>query len=147
MSPSGDRGSVLPLGIGLAAACLLAGVVAVDVGAAFLQRQQLLALADAAALAGAQGIDLDEYYENGASAATALDPAAVPTLVRRHLTAARAAQTVPGLRVERIASDRDDVRVLLSAPLRLPFWPSVAEPALGDRVVVESHARLAYRVG
>jgi len=142
-----DRGSVLPLGIGLAACCVLAGVVSVDVGAAFLQRQQLLALADAAALAGAQAIDLDAYYAQGASAATALDPSAVPVLVRRHLRAARAAEAAPGLVVEQLASDRDDVRVVLSAPLRLPVWPGLAQSVLGERVVVESRAQLAYRPG
>ncbi len=140
-----DRGSTLVLGIGLAALCLLAGVVGIDVAAAFLQRQQLLALADAAALAGAQAIDLEAYYEHGASAATALDAAAVPVRVRRHLAAAGAASSVPGLRVEQVVSDRDDVRVVLSAPLSLPFWPDVAQAAMGERIVVTARARLAYR--
>ena len=143
--PRDDRGSALVVGIGLVVACVLAGVVAIDVAAAFLQRQQLLALADAAALAGAQAIDLEAYYEHGASAATTLDVAAVPVRVRRHLQAAGAQKSVPGLVVERIASDADDVRVVLSAPLRLPFWPAVAQAALGERVVVEARAQLAYR--
>lgn len=140
-----DTGSSLPLGLGLVVVCVLTAVVGVDIASAYLQRQNLLALADAAALAGAQAIDLDAYYEHGASAATTLDPVAVPARVRRHLAMAGASQAVPGLSVDSIASDVDDVRVRLSAPLTLPFWPAIASGVLGERVVVEARARLAYR--
>lgn len=144
-SRTGDRGSTVILGLGLVVLCVLAVAVAVDVGAAHLQRRNLLALADSAALAGAQAIDLDAYYEHGASATTALDPALVPGLVRSHLVSAGVRQSVEDLTIDRVASDADEVVVRLSAPLALPFWPSLAESVLGDRVVVEARARLAYR--
>jgi uncharacterized membrane protein len=89
-----ERGSILITGAGLIAVCLLAVAVLVDASSAFVQRQQLFALADAAALAGAQAIDLDAYYAEGASAATRLDIGAVPGRVRAHLTRARAAEAV-----------------------------------------------------
>ena len=136
-----DRGSVLILGIGLVAACVLAVVVLADASAAFLQRQQLLALADAAALAGAQALDLDSYYAEGASAATGLDVACVPGRVRAHLARSRAASAVDGLAVDRVVSDGQQVVVSLSAPLRLPFLSG----AFAARVVAEARARLAYR--
>jgi uncharacterized membrane protein len=128
------------LGIGLAAACALALVVVVDVSAAFLQRRQLVAAADAAALAGAQSIDLAAYYRDGASSATRLDPAAVAPRVRAQVGRSAAA-SIEGLTIDRISSDGVRVVVALSAPLRLPF----AGEWLGDRVRVESSARLAYR--
>jgi uncharacterized membrane protein len=136
-----DRGSVLLLGIGVVTICLLAIVVLVDASATFLQRQQLLALADAAALAGAQAIDLDAYYAGGASAATALDAGQVPVRVRTQLGRSRAATTVAGLAVDRISSDGGQVLVALSAPLQLPFLSSVFDA----RVVAEGRAQLAYR--
>ena len=143
MRPSrgGERGSVLILGAGLVTACLLAVVVLADASSAFLQRRQLMALADAAAIAGAQAIDVDAYYAEGASAATGLDGRRVPGRVRDHLARSHAASTVPGLSVERIASDRRQVLVALSAPLRLPFLSE----AVDVRVVAEGRAKLAYR--
>jgi len=140
-----DRGSALVFGVGLVAICLLAGVAAVDVAAAHLQRRNLLALADAAALAGAQAIDLDAYYRDGASAATTVDPGQVSALVRAHLIAADAAGSVDAIAVDRVYGSGGDVVVRLSAPLRLPFWPAAATAMFGERVVVEAHARLAYR--
>ncbi len=137
-----DAGSVLILGVGLVAVCLLAVVVLVDASAAFLERMHLHALADASALAGAQGIDLPAYYREGASGATRLDPADVPRLVRAHLTRSRAS-SMEGMTLDRVDSDGLEVVVVLSAPLRVPFWSEL----LGGRVVVESRAQLAYRDG
>ena len=145
MRPAADRGSTLILGLGLVVVCVLAGVVAIDVGAAHLQRRNLLALADAAALAGAQAIDLDAYYRDGASAATALDARSVPVLVRRHLAATLAQGSPASVAIERIAADADEVVVRLSVPLDVPLWRAAAGAVLGERVVVEAHARLAYR--
>jgi uncharacterized membrane protein len=136
-----DAGSVLILGAGLIAVALLAVVVLVDAASAYLQRQQLLAVADAAALAGAQAIDLAAYYENGATVATRLDLAAVPARAREHLARSGAAAAIEGLSVERISTDGEQVAVRLQAPLRLPFLSSLAR----GPVVVESRARLAYR--
>lgn len=136
----GERGSVLMLGIGLAAVCLMAFVVLVDASAALLQRQRLMALADAAALAGAQGIDLAAYYRNGASAATRLDPALAPLRARDYLGRSDLS-SMAGFTVDRVASDGSRVIVVLSAPLDLPFWSDLVD----GRVVVESRAQLAYR--
>jgi hypothetical protein len=138
-----ERGSVLILGIGAVAVCLLALVVLVDASAAFLQRRTLVSLADAAALAGAQGIDLADYYANGASPATRLDPAVVPIRVRTFLAEST---PVEGLRLESLSTDGRTVRVVLSAPLRLPFRDGAALlSAVGPgRVTVEAYARMAY---
>jgi hypothetical protein len=136
-----DRGSVLVLGIGLIAACLLAVVVLVDATSAFLQRQHLLAVADAAALAGAQAVDLPTYYEQGASAATRLDVRLVPGRVQSHLQRTGARRLISGLAVDEVSSDGLRVVVGLSAPLVLPFLSGIVT----DRIRVESVAQLAYR--
>ncbi len=138
---AGERGSALVLGVGLVAACLLAAVVLVDATSAFLQRQQLLAVADAAALAGAQAVDLPTYYAEGASAATTLDVRRVPERVREHLDRAGARALIPGLVLEEASSDGRRVVVGLSAPLALPFLSG----AVSERIRVESVAQLAYR--
>jgi len=133
-----DRGSVLILGIGWIVVCLLGLAVMTDVTAAFLQRRQLMAIADAAALAGAQAIDLNAYYAQGAQTGTRLSPAQVVAAARSH---ALAYADVPGMAVDSIVSDGVSVRVHLSAPLRLPFFDSLRD----ETVRVAATARLDYR--
>ena len=131
-----DEGSVLLLGIGLVVVCLLAMVIVVDASSAFLQRRALMSLADGAALAGAQAIDLDHYYAHGASTGTRLSSAGVAAAARAHLASAGSEVTI-----EQIATDGVQVRVRLSAPVRLPFL------GLGRTEVVRAQgsARLDYR--
>ena len=134
---TGERGSVLLLGLGLAGVVCLALAVIVDGAALVLQRQQLLAGADAAALSGVQAIDLNAYYANGAGRGTRLDPggaaAAAASSVRAH------AQREPGVRLETAGSDGVTVTVEVSAPIVLPFPLIVAGH---DRMRVRSTARL-----
>ena len=62
-----EDGSVLLLGIGLIGVLLVAISVVTDASMAFHQRTALQARADAAVLAGRQGIDLATYYLGGAT--------------------------------------------------------------------------------
>lgn len=133
----GERGSVLLLGIGFVAVCLLSVVVTVDASAAFVQRRELMAVADAAALAGAQAIDFDEYYRSGATIGTRLDPPRVAQVARRQVAVAQD----PQITFDGVTTDGITVRVRLSRPLELPFL----ESTFGDRVRVEAWARLDYR--
>ena len=136
-----DRGSAMLFGIGLVAVCLLALALCIDGAVALVQRQALLSTADAAAIAGAQGIDLDEYYAHGATAATRLNPTDVVRLARQHLIGST---TPPGMSVERIWSDGTEVVVRLRAPLRLPLLP-ILPSFVPDHLTVESRAQLQYR--
>ena len=129
------------LGIGLVGVVLLALAVATDAGNAFLRHRQLFAIADAAALAGAQAIDLREYYANGAREATRLDSLAVVDRAREHVRRVQAAANIPGLRIESIRSDGTDVEVELRAPVRLTFLSFLGE----QEIRVESTARLDFR--
>ena len=67
---------------------LLGAAGAIDAASVVLQRVRLESQTDTAALAGAQGIDMDTYYARGASATTTLDPALASRRARRHLAAA-----------------------------------------------------------
>lgn len=138
-----DRGSVSVLALGLVGVVALAFVVLVDATSAFVQRRSLVAVADAAALAGAQSIDLAAYYRDGASAVTGLDATGVVPRVRAHLDRVRGADGVglDDLTLDAASTDGRTVLVTLSAPMSLPFtgqW-------LADRLHVESRAQLAYR--
>lgn len=135
-----DRGSVLLFGVGLVVVCLLALAVVADVSAVFLQRRALTALADGAALAGAQAIDMNVYYAQGATVGTALSPASVDTAVRSYLDRSGATHTFPGFGVDRIESDSQIVDVALRAPARLTFFPEFTGP-----IRVVGRARLDYR--
>ncbi len=135
-----ERGSVLLFGIGLIVVCLLSVAVVADVSAVFLQRRALTALADGAALAGAQAIDEGVYYAQGATVGTVLSPARVQAAVRSYLDRGRAVQDFPGFRIDRIDSGGQVVDVAVQAPARLTFFPEVAGP-----IRVVGRARLDYR--
>ena len=128
------------LGLGMVAVALLAVMIGVDATSAYLQRRSLVALADASALAGAQAIDTETYYRDGATSSTTLDPSAVTGRVSAFLRA-MAADAPDRLRLEGVATDGRVVVVRLSQPLRLPFLSALVR----DPITVESRARLAYR--
>ena len=135
---NGERGSVLLLGIGLMTVCLLAIVLVVDAASAFLQRRALMSVADAAALAGAQAIDIAAYYRDGAAVGTRLDPARVRSAAVAQVARVPEARAIA---VDGIETDGVTVRVRLSRDLDLPFWSELAQ----ERVRVEASARLDYR--
>lgn len=139
---SDDRGSVSLLGIGFIAILLMAIVVGIDAGSFFLQKRNLAAVADSAALAGAQHIDLDEYYRRGATARTRLDITEVRPLVLEQITASGARQTFHSFAIREISSTGRQVNVTLSARAQTPFLSMLhSNPA----IVVDAAAELNYR--
>ena len=142
-SVTNDQGSVLILGIGLLGVCLLALVVVTDAGSAFLQRKNLYAVADAAALAGAQVIDLPNYYRQGATAGTHLDGQAAVAKARGYLKSVAILAAHPGLVVDSVSTDGVNLRVDLSIPVQVPFF----QPLSGSMARVRATARLDYRPG
>jgi Flp pilus assembly protein TadG len=57
-----ERGAVLVAGLLLALALLIVIGAAVDIGRAFIERRELVSLADGAALSGSQALDLEELH-------------------------------------------------------------------------------------
>lgn len=124
-----ETGSVVPLLVGFAAVvALLVGVV-VDASAAFLRRQGLNAVADAAALAATEGLQGEAVYTTGLGERAGIDAAAASAHVAEHLRSSGATERFPGLRFTVQTRDRTVV-VRLRAPLELPLpVPGVAGTA------------------
>jgi uncharacterized membrane protein len=132
-----ERGSIMVLTLGFIVICILAVAVVVDASTVFLQRRSLQATVDAAALAGAQAIDLDDYYARGAADGIRLDPAAVNAAVRRHLSDSQA-------RLESVSIEGAEVVVRARTKVRPPFsgWLT---PSGSHTLTAEAGATLTYR--
>jgi hypothetical protein len=134
-----DEGSILILSLGFIIICILALGIVVDASTVFLARRGLQAQADAAALAGAQAIDLGAYYASGAAPRIRLDPTRVRAAVERHV------RRDPGTgRLRAVSLDDDMVMVAMSDRVRPPFsgWLT---PAGAYDLRVEAGAVLSYR--
>lgn len=131
-----DQGSTIPMIIGFALVLALVVAFVVDASAAYLRRQALDALADGAALQGADlgaagtqvyagGLDADELRIGTASAQRAVDD---------YLARLGAYRRYPGLTTSvSIDASQRRVRVHLKAPLHLPLAipGSPSHPVIG----------------
>jgi len=130
-----ERGQTSLLIIGFALVLAMLVAVVVDASAAYLRRQDLDALADAAALAATDGLRADQVYVHGLGTRAALDPSAARGLVAAYLQQSDAAAGLPGLAWSvTVAGDLVVVRLVtpLDLPLRLPgsrFRPLVTGTA------------------
>jgi Flp pilus assembly protein TadG len=134
-----DQGSILILTLGFIIICVLAVAVVVDASTVFIQRRGLQGAVDSAALAGAQAIDLDTYYERGATQGLVLNPGAVQRAVAGHLRSAA------NIRLESVALAGDTVVVRATTRVRPPFsgWLT---PGGAHTLTAEAGAQLVYRV-
>ncbi len=115
-----ETGSIAPLVVGLAAVVAMLVAVVVDVSAAFLRREAMNALADAAALAATDGLQGDQAYRGGLGEQVDIDEDAARRYVAEHLRLTGAAERFPGLRWS-VTAAGDEVVVRLRAPLELPL--------------------------
>lgn len=117
-----QRGSATPLILAFVAIILLLVAVVVDASAAYLTRQRLDALADGAALQGAdQGAQGRDAYDGGlAGGDLSISQREAERAVRAYLRDVGAAADHPGLRAA-VRIDGDQVVVDLVAPLDLPL--------------------------
>ena len=127
------------IGIAFIGISLLAIAVVSDASSLFRQHRALVAIADGAAIAGSQGIDIAAYYEHGARQGTDLDPARVSGNVSQYVAVAGSA--IPGMVLERLTVASGVVTVELSAPMRLSFLPHFADGPMR----ATGSARLDYR--
>ena len=118
-----ERGSALLLTAFLAVLLTMAIALVVDVGTVLAHRRGLAATADAAAMAGAQAIDLAAYYGSGpdSEGVLELDPTRARVAVLDHLAASRAWERHPGLRVVAVSVADGEVVVSLRSQARLPM--------------------------
>lgn len=122
-----ERGNVTVLTVGFLAVLGLLVVVVVNASAAFLERRELMNLADRIALHAADGLDRDRVYLGGLTDEATLDAADA-----RALTAGIVPSDVSLTLVT--TDDRVDVRVTRRA--RLPLVP----PGLPDTATVRAEA-------
>jgi hypothetical protein len=138
VSALGERGSITPLIIGFALVVGVLVAVVVDASAAYLRRQGLSSLADAAALAATDGLQGDRVYTRGLDDRAEIDAAAARGYVEGYLRASGATAHYPGLSWT-VTTSATTVVVRVSAPLDLPLRvPGVGETATvsGDAAAV-----------
>lgn len=118
-----ERGSTIPLLIGLAAVLLMGIALVINGSSAYLQRQSLDTLADGAALRGADLGAAGVYADGGLTQVRLLqEKRAVEKVVVDYLASVGAFQTYPGLDVDAEVNTADrSVTVFLKAPLDLPM--------------------------
>lgn len=83
---NGERGQVTIFGLGLVLAVLMIGGVSVDLWRVWSDRRALAEMADSAAAAAANGLDVDRYRTAGE---LALDPDRAEALARQSLGSQR----------------------------------------------------------
>ena len=130
-----QRGQTAVMIVGFFLIALLMVGVAVDASAAYLRRQGLDSLADAAALAAADGIQGRQVYEGGLGERAQIDPAVAREYVAAYVRGTGATSTYPGLRWQ-VDATTERVVVRMSAPLDLP----IMVPGVDRRAVISSTA-------
>lgn len=125
-----DEGTVLLLILGLVVVAALFVSVVTDISALYLERRELVAAADGAALAGAQAVDEESVYRDGlpASGPVPLDQEAAEQAVRDYL--ADAGLLTGRLEVS-ISTSATTVSVVLATRLDLPVASTVTAGASG----------------
>ena len=133
-----QHGSITPLVIGFALIVAVLVAVVVDASAAYLRRQGLDSLADAAALAATDGLQGDAVYTRGLDDRAEIDPAAARRYVEEYLRTSGVLDRYPGLSWT-VTTSATTVEVHVAAPLDLPLHvPGVGESATvtGDAAAV-----------
>lgn len=122
MSRRDERGSTIPLILGLATVLLMGIALVINASSAYLQRQSLDTLADGAALRGADLGAAGVYGEGLTQERLLQESGAVKKVVVAYLQSLGADRTYPGLEVQAQVNVVDrSVTVTLSAPVELPL--------------------------
>ena len=117
-----ERGSTIPLIVGLAFVLVMAVVVVVDASAAFLQRQRLDTLADGAALRGADLGSVGTYADGIPEDRLGQLESQVDRAVAAYLRDSGAYTRYPGIQHRSVVDEATaKVTVQLLAPLDLPL--------------------------
>jgi len=111
-----DRGSAPIWFLGLSLCVLMVGALSAELWRAIGERQELVAMADAAAIAAASGIDLDHYRATGE---TVIDESHAPSLALRVIAGSSGGADLASPPVISVADDGSAVTVELKR--ELPF--------------------------
>lgn len=142
MTSQDERGQTTLLIIGLFVVVLLTVGVAVDASAAYLQRQGLANLADAAALAAADGVKAEQAYAGRLQEQVPVDAEAAHRHAAAYLEQVGARAKYEGLTLE-VGVTGDTVTVRVEAPIELPIAP----PSWDDQPIVAGESAAYVVVG
>lgn len=120
---AGERGAVVLWLLGLSVVLLFVGGLSLDLWRAFDERRALAGAADAAAAAGASGVDLDHLRTTGD---VRLAPARAEALARAHLAAQPA---LPALRHAAVSATPAAVTVEVSSTIQLTLTKVLLDTA------------------
>lgn len=138
-----DDGSVLVLTIGFAVVVMLFVGVVVDSSKLFLTRRALASLADAAATAAAQQIDLEAVYRGGLSQNLPLSPASAAATAAQSVQVGARGAGLTDVRLEAVVVIGADVVVTVSGRAMLPLAGLVTGSSGGVVITVTARARSA----
>lgn len=109
-----ERGSVTLFGVGLVALLLFVGGFSLDLWRVYSERRALAEIADAAAAAGANGLDADAYRDGSD---VRLDPARAETLAWQNLAGQADDASLSG--APSVAATPGGITVILSGEVEL----------------------------
>ena len=137
-----EHGSITPLVIGFAFLVAVLVAVVVDASAAYLRRQGLDSLADAAALAATDGLQGDQVYTHGLDDRAVIDAGAARRYVEDYLRSSGGLAHYPGLSWT-VSTSATTVLVHVAAPLDLPL----RVPGVGESATVTGTAAAVVVIG
>jgi uncharacterized membrane protein len=135
-----DDGTILLFLVGLVVVLALTVATVIDVSHLYLSRRAIVAAADAAALAGAQGINAPAVYAGRAVGTVPLTRSAVSREIRDYVRSGALPARFADFRVDRISTNGRWVQVAVSAQVRLPFFNAVTGSPRGVRVAAVARA-------
>lgn len=124
-----EDGTVLTLALGGVLLVLVVVLTLADASSLFMRRMALGTVADNAAIAAANAVDVEALYERGIGSTLALDPLTAAQLARASIAQASDPQ-LADVRLDDVRVDGDGVTVVVSAAVPTPLGPIT-----GDRDV------------
>jgi uncharacterized membrane protein len=138
-----EHGSVLVLTIGFVVVVMLFVGVVIDASKLFLTRRALASVADGAATAAAQEVDVQAVYQGGPTAALPLSQAAAAAVAAGSVQQAARAAGLVDVTVDDVTVAGPDVVVTVSGRAVLPLASLVTANPTGVLITVTARARSA----
>ena len=116
-----EEGSILLFGIGLSITGLLIATISINVSSLWVTRNVLDGIADGAALAAAQAVDVDAIYQDGLGANLRLNENSARAKVNQYVSAANVRSQVDQFSVRSVVISGTAVKVTVQAKPRTAF--------------------------
>lgn len=127
-----DDGTVLGYAIAGLLLVVAVALVLADTSSLFMRRTALMMVADDAAIAAANAIDIEAIYTQGVGATMALDPVAARALAQASVASSQDAR-LPDVRLDALTVTGSSVEVVVSAAVPAPIGGTTGDRALRIR--------------